>query len=170
MAPHGDARMDYTPAHFYGSLLIELSFAQEGDIFNNLARSPLPSPSNLWLLNRQSSSIEPVFDIPLNSSLAESLAALAHDESSNTDDNLLSLLGTDLGMGGGFDSSSDPVAGLSGWPTTLDHDPSSIAQLPPTSLHDIFSGTTRNINDDWHSMEADWPWLFDTGNANGSGA
>lgn len=167
LAPHGDDRMDYTAAYFYGSLLIELSFTQEGDIFNKLAQPPLPRPSNLWLLNRPPSSVEPSFDIPIKSSLAESLAALANDDMSNGDENVLSILGNDFGMEdllGGF---SDTALQSRIWPATSDQASSMAAQLPTTSSHDIFSGSQGNIDKDLFGTDVDWPWLCQPGDGHG---
>ena len=161
MAPHGDERMDYTPAYFYGSLLIELSFAREGDIFDKLAQPPLPSPSNVWLLNRPSSSVEPALDVPIQNSLAESLAALANDDTPNCDESLLSILGNDHGMADLFGASSD----LRAWPATSERTTAAVPQLPITSSLDIFSGTQGDIGQ--YELDVDWPWLSQSGDGYG---
>jgi len=159
--------MDYTAAYFYGSLLIELSYTQAGDIFNKLAQPPLPRPSHLWLLNRPPSSSEPAFDIPIQNSLAESLATLANDDMSNGDENIMSILGNDLGMGHLFGGLSDTVSHSRIWPTTSDQASSTATQLPTTSSQDIFSGFQYGIDENLFGTDVDWPWPYQSGDSQG---
>ena len=136
-------------------------------ICNKLAQPPLPRPSHLWRLNRPPSSSEPAFDIPIQNSLAESLATLANDDMSNGDENVTSILGNDLGMGDLFGGLSDTVSQSRSWPTTSDQASSTATQIPTTSSHDIFSGLQYNIDENVFGTDVDWPWPYQFGDGQG---
>jgi hypothetical protein len=150
--------MDQGAAHFYGSLLLELSFDKgipAGDGPHNPLYGVMPSPSTLWVL--QQSIVPARGDIP-SRALVPSNVSLSDTPPSNQPNPSGLDLSTTADIPEPAFSFDFPMWG------DLSQRSSGLSAGETVNLQQIFAPAVEQ-QQEWQGMSTDWSWLFDNTSA-----